>query len=97
MPITEREKEAHDKKPAIAVVEDEDVNLGNVILERFGGNDERGVIVTLIREIHRGRGRTMNLLRENQEKLNTQGGNIPRGCGITITSSFTDDTVWMNH
>jgi len=45
------------------------VNLGNVILERFGENDERRVIVALSREIHRGRGRTMNLLRENQEKL----------------------------
>jgi len=47
VPITEREKEAHDEKPAIAVVEheDEDVNLGSVILERFGENDERGVIV----------------------------------------------------
>ena len=45
MLITEREKEAHHEKPAIAVVEDvdEDVNLGNVILERFGENDERGV------------------------------------------------------
>ena len=64
MPITEREKEAHDGKPEIEVVEDEDeeVNLGNVILERFGENDERGVIVALIREIHRGRGRTINLL-----------------------------------
>ena len=71
MPITEREKEAHDEKPAIAVVEHEheDVNLGGVILERFGENDERGVIVALICEIHRGRGRTMKLLRENQEKL----------------------------
>jgi len=64
VPITEREKEVHDEKPAIAVVEDEDedVNLGNVILECFGENDKRGVIVGLIREIHRGRGRTMNLL-----------------------------------
>jgi len=52
VPITEREK-AHDERPAIAVVEDEDedVNLGNIILERFGENDERGVIVALIREI----------------------------------------------
>ena len=43
MPITEQEKEVHDEKPAIEVVEvqdeDEDVNLGNVILERFGEND----------------------------------------------------------
>jgi len=64
VPITEREKEAHHEKPAIAVVEDvdEDVNLGNAILERFGENDERGVVVAQIREIHRGRGRPMNLL-----------------------------------
>jgi len=44
VPITEREKETHDEKPEIEVVEDEDedVNLGNVILERCGENDERG-------------------------------------------------------
>ena len=64
MPITEREKETHHEKPAIAVVEDvdEDVNLGNVILERFGENDECGVVVAQICEIHRGRGRTINLI-----------------------------------
>ena len=71
VPITARGKEAHDEEPAITVVEDEaeDVNLGNVIFERFGENDERGVTVVLIREIHRSRGRTMNLFRESQEKL----------------------------
>jgi len=49
--ITERGKEAHDEKPGIAVVEDqvEDVDLGNVIFERFGENDERDVAVVLIR------------------------------------------------
>jgi len=37
MPIAEQEKEAHDEKSAITVVEDqdEDVDLGNVILERL--------------------------------------------------------------
>jgi hypothetical protein len=53
VPITEREKEAHDEKTEIEVVEDEDVDvdvdLGNVILERFGENNERGVVVALIR------------------------------------------------
>jgi len=52
-PITEREKEAHDEKPEIEVVDDEDedkdVDLGNVILERFGENDERDVVDALIR------------------------------------------------
>jgi len=50
-PITEREKEAHDEKAEIEVVEDqvEDADLGNVTLERFGENDERDVVVALIR------------------------------------------------
>jgi len=67
--ITEREKEAHHEKPAIAVVEDvdEDVNLGNVILKRFGENDERGVVVAQICEIHCGRGRTMNLIGKTEQ------------------------------
>ena len=69
VPITEWEKEAHHEKPTIAVVEDVDVdvNLGNVILERFGENDERGVVVAQIHEIHRGRGRTVNLLGKTEQ------------------------------
>jgi len=35
VPTTEREKEAHDEKPEIEVVDDVDVDLGDVILERF--------------------------------------------------------------
>ena len=49
MPTTEREKEAHDEKTEIELVEDVDVDLGNVILEHFGENDERGVVVALTR------------------------------------------------
>ena len=49
MPTTERENEARDEKPEIEVVDDVDVDLGDVILERFGENDERGVVVALIR------------------------------------------------
>ena len=49
MRTTERGKEAYDEKPEIEVVEDVDVDLGNVILERFGENDEPGVVVALIR------------------------------------------------
>ena len=52
-PITERKKETRDEKPEIEVVdddeEDKDVDLGNVILERFGENDEHDVVVALIR------------------------------------------------
>jgi len=50
-PLTEREKEAHDEKAEIEVVEDqvEDADLGNVTLERFGENDEHDIVVTLIR------------------------------------------------
>jgi hypothetical protein len=51
--ITERDKEAHNDKPEIEVVDDEDedkdVGLGNLILERFGENDKRDVVVALIR------------------------------------------------
>jgi len=36
VPTTEREEGAHDEKPEIEVVEDVDVDLGNVILQRFG-------------------------------------------------------------
>ena len=48
MPTTEREQEAHDEKPEIEVVEDVDVDLGNVISSVLK-NDERGVVVALIR------------------------------------------------
>jgi len=48
VPTTEREKEAHDEKTEIEVVEDVDVDLWNAILEHFGENDERGVVVALI-------------------------------------------------
>ena len=48
MPTTEREKEAHDEKSEIEVVEDVDVDLGNVISSVLK-NDERGVVVALIR------------------------------------------------
>jgi hypothetical protein len=36
VPITEREKEAHDEKPEMEVVEVEVVDLGNVIFQRYG-------------------------------------------------------------
>jgi len=45
---TKREKEAHDEKTEIEVVEDVGVDLGSVILEHFGENDECGVVVALI-------------------------------------------------
>jgi len=48
VPTTEREKEAHDEKSEIEVVEDVDVDLGNVISSVLK-NDERGVVVALIR------------------------------------------------
>jgi len=48
VPTTEREKEAHDEKTEIEAVEHVDVDLCNVILEHFGENDERGVVVALI-------------------------------------------------
>ena len=48
MPTTEREKEAHDEKPEIEIVEDVDVDLGNLISSVLK-NEGRGVVVTLIR------------------------------------------------
>ena len=54
------EKATHDVTPEIEVAEDEDVNLGNLTLGRFGKND--GSSCPDLYEIHHGRGRTTNLL-----------------------------------
>ena len=72
MPTTEREKEAHDEKTEIELVEDVDVDLGNVILEHFGEHQQTTNFVTIPTSINKHPQRFHKLPQTHKESQSLQ-------------------------